>query len=86
MPSERTDIEIKRIVLNHLLAARRWPRLRALLKRRAPSLLALWYLCTDDVEPCIWRDVTDAHSAQVRARGGDLIVVHFVSPSEVRHA
>jgi hypothetical protein len=33
------------------LAATRWPRLRAALKDRAPSLLALWYLFTDEDPP-----------------------------------
>jgi hypothetical protein len=33
------------------LAVTRWPRLRAALKRRAPSLLALWYLLTDEDPP-----------------------------------
>jgi hypothetical protein len=32
-------------------AVARWPRLRAVLKRHAPNLLALWYLLTDDDPP-----------------------------------
>jgi hypothetical protein len=32
----------------HLFTVARWPSLRAVLKRRAPSLLALWYLFTDE--------------------------------------
>ena len=63
-----------------------WPRLRNFLKRHVPALHAIFNLYTDDVQPCEWRDVTSAQSHQVRARGGDLIVVHFVSPDEVRHA
>src|SRR5258706_12746031 len=34
------------------LAVGRWPWLRAALKKRAPSWLALWYLFTDDLQPC----------------------------------
>lgn len=55
-------------------------RIRAALKRCAPSLLALWYLFTDDVQPCTWGDVGDGASNQALARGGDLVVVTFVSP------
>lgn len=54
-------------------------RLRAFFKRRAPSLLALWYLFCDDVQPCTWGDVGDGASNQAQARGGDLVVVTFVS-------
>jgi len=56
----------------------RW--LRAVLKRRAPSMLALWSLFTDDVKPCTWRDVNDGASNQAQVRGGDHVVVSFVSP------
>ena len=62
------------------LAVERWPWLRAVLKRRAPSMLALWSLFTDDAQPCAWRDVNDGGSNQAQARGGDLVVVSFVSP------
>jgi hypothetical protein len=58
----------------------RWPRLRLALKRRVPSLLALWYLLADDTQPRTWRDVNDGASNQALAHGGDLIVVSFVSP------
>jgi hypothetical protein len=63
-----------------LLGVDRWPRLRATLKHRAPSALALWYLLTDDVQPCTWRDVGDNNTNQVTARGGDLVVVSLVNP------
>jgi hypothetical protein len=62
------------------LAADRWPRLRAVLKRCAPSALALWHLFTDDVRPCTWRDVGEGLDSHAQARGGDLVVVNFVSP------
>jgi hypothetical protein len=60
-------------------AAPRWPRVRRVLKRRAPSLLALWYLFTDNVQGCRWQDVGDANTNQVLARGGDVVVVSFIN-------
>jgi hypothetical protein len=33
------------------LAVYRWPRLRAVLKKRVPALVALWYLLTDEDPP-----------------------------------
>lgn len=63
------------------LGVRRWPRLGAILQRRAPSVLALWYLLTDDEQPCEWRDVGDYSTNQVLARGGDVIAIHFVTHS-----
>jgi hypothetical protein len=35
----------------HFFTVTRWPSLCAVLKRRAPSLLALWYLFTDEDPP-----------------------------------
>jgi hypothetical protein len=62
------------------LAASGWPWLHGVLKQHAPSVLALWNALTDDVQPCTWHDVGDGASNQAQARGGDLVVVHFVSP------
>jgi hypothetical protein len=67
------------------VAVSRWPRTRRVLKRRAPSLLALWYLFTDNVQGCRWQDVGDANTNQVLARGGDVVVVSFVN-AEGDHA
>src|SRR5207248_1210704 len=90
--AERANIGINRVVVTQggvgdlALLRDGWPRLRDFLKRHAPTLSALLNLYTDDVQLCEWRDVTAAQSHQVRARGGDLIVVHLVSPDEARHA
>jgi hypothetical protein len=62
------------------LTVERWPRLSAFLKRRAPSILQLWYLFEADVRPCTWQDVGDGNTSQAEGRGGDLVVVTFVSP------
>lgn len=63
------------------LAIERWPWLRAVLKRRAPSVVALWHLYTDDTPtPCNWQDVGDNNGTEVQARGGDVVVVTFVVP------
>lgn len=63
------------------LAIDRWPWLRDTLRMRAPSLAALWTLYTDQTPAsCIWQDVGDNNGTQVTARGGDLVVVTFVSP------
>jgi hypothetical protein len=63
------------------LAIRRWPRLRAFLERHARSLLALWYLYTDQQPaPCKWQDIGDNNRTSVDVRGGDLVVVTFVTP------
>jgi hypothetical protein len=62
------------------LAIDRWPRLCAVLQRRAPTIAALWYLCTDWTGPCDWKDVGDNNGMQVTAQGGDVVVVTFVSP------
>jgi hypothetical protein len=61
------------------LAANRWPRVRRVLKRRAPSMLAFWYLVTDNVQGCRWQDIGDSNTNQVLARGGDVVVVSFVN-------
>jgi hypothetical protein len=68
------------------LSVAQWPRLRSALKRRAPSVLALWHLFTDDMLVQAWRDVGDDTSNLARARGGDLIVINFVSPARRGHA
>jgi hypothetical protein len=62
------------------LAADRWPRVRRVLKRRAPSMLAFWYLITDNVQGCRWQDIGDNNTNQVLSRGGDVVVVSFVNP------
>jgi hypothetical protein len=62
------------------LAAGRWPRLATFLQRHARSVLALWFLLTDDGgEACRWHDIGDAITNQVLARGGDVVVVSFVN-------
>lgn len=62
----------------------RWPRLRAWLKRHAPTLLALWYLYCDEEEPvpaaCTWKDLGIGDTNHVTVHGGDLVVVTFVAP------
>ena len=63
-----------------LFAVERWPRLRAALRDRAPSLVALWHLYADDTEPCDWQNVVDGSAMKVSARGGDLVVVNFATP------
>ena len=68
-----------------VLAADRWPRVRRVLKRRSPSMLALWYLFTDNVQGCRWEVIGDSNTNQVLARGGDVVVVSFVN-AEVGHA
>jgi hypothetical protein len=68
-----------------VFAADRWPRLRGALQRRSPSIVALWYLLTDTVQGCRWRDIGDNNTNQVMARGGDVIVVTFVDAG-VDHA
>jgi hypothetical protein len=68
------------------LAAQRWPRVAGFLQRHARSLLALWFLLTDDGgEACRWQDIGDANTNQVLARGGDVVVVSFVN-AEDAHA
>jgi hypothetical protein len=58
----------------------RWPWLRGVLKKGAPSWLALWYLFTDAEQPCNWQDISDRNTDQVIVRGGDVVVVTFVVP------
>jgi hypothetical protein len=62
------------------MAAERWPRLRAKLKRHGEWLVALWYLLTDYAQPCTWTNIGEGDSAQTQARGGDIVVVTLVSP------
>jgi hypothetical protein len=63
------------------LAIDRWPWLRDLLRKRASSLAAIWTLYTDSSPaPCNWQDVGNNAGMQVVARGGDLVVVTFVTP------
>jgi hypothetical protein len=63
----------------HSLAAERWPRFAGLLQRHARWLLAFWFLLTDDAEVCHWRDLGDACTNQVLARGGDVVIVSFIN-------
>jgi hypothetical protein len=58
----------------------RWPKLSRGLKRRTPSILALWHLFASDAQPCVWQDVNDGNGNQAQANGGDLVIVAFVSP------
>jgi hypothetical protein len=67
------------------LAANRWPRLTGFLQRHGRNVLALWFLLTDESEACRWRDIGDAATDQVLARGGDVVVVSFVN-AEGAHA
>ena len=70
----------------HRLAADRWPRFAGFLQQHARSLLALWFLLTDDGgDVCRWQDIGDANTNQVLARGGDVVVVSFVN-AEADHA
>jgi len=69
----------------HAFATDRWPRLRGVLQRRAPSILALWHLLTDHNRACRWQDIGDSNTNQVLARGGDVVVVSFVT-AEGDHA
>lgn len=63
----------------HTFAAPRRPRVTGFLQRHARSVLALWFLLTDDGgEACRWRDIGDATTNQVLARGGDVVIVSFV--------
>ncbi len=56
------------------------------LQRHARTVLALWFLLTDDGgEACRWQDIGDATTNQVLARGGDVVVVSFVN-AEGAHA
>jgi hypothetical protein len=79
-------VDVRRAVLPEPVTWRRyvsasaWPRLRAKLRRRAPSLLALWNLFTDEVRPAAWRAVGDGASHQAAACGGDLVSIVFVRP------
>ena len=66
-------------------AARRWPRLTGFLQRHARSVLALWFLLTDENDACRWQDVGDATSNQALARGGDVVVISFID-AEGAHA
>jgi hypothetical protein len=68
------------------LAAGRWPSLTGFLQRHARSVLAFWFLLTDDGgDACRWQDIGDASTNQVLARGGDVVVVSFVD-AEDSHA
>jgi hypothetical protein len=59
----------------------RWPWWEVQLKRFTPSLVALWNLYSAPVPAaCTWKDIGDNNGMQVTARGGDLVVVTFVSP------
>ena len=64
----------------HPLAVDQWPRLRDLLRRHAPSLVALWYLYTDTTLSCTWKDIGNNDATAVNVRGGDLVIVTFVVP------
>lgn len=66
----------------HPLAAARWPRLAGVLQRHARSLLALWFILTDDGEACRWQDLGDACTNQVLARGGDVVIVSFINAED----
>lgn len=67
-------------------AAPRWPRVSGFLQRHARTLLALWFLLTDDGgEACRWQDIGEANTNQVLARGGDVVVVSFIN-AEAGHA
>jgi hypothetical protein len=49
-----------------------------LLKRVARTLATLWEPPIDPSAVESWRDITEIATNQVQARGGDLVIVHFV--------
>jgi hypothetical protein len=63
----------------HPLAAKKWPRVGGFMQQHARSLLALWFLLTDEVNECHWMDIGDATTNQVFARGGDVVIITFVN-------
>jgi hypothetical protein len=67
------------------LAANRWPRFAGFLQRHARTMLALWFLLTDESEACRWLNIDEAGTDQVLARGGDVVIVSFVN-AEGGHA
>jgi len=67
------------------LAAPTWPRVTRFLQRHGRTVLAIWFLLTDDVEACRWQTIENAGTDQVLARGGDVIVVSFAN-TEGAHA
>jgi hypothetical protein len=69
----------------HALAAPSWPRVTRFLQRHGRTVLALWFLLTDDVEACRWENIENAGTDQVLARGGDVVVIAFVN-AEGGHA